>query len=536
MLNTKWAGWAMPTRDHDPLNAPDLRLWHRMLCVLLSYIFLVGPEAFQYFAQAATQYSSISRASWGNTDDVFSYTYDANGSREYKFYGNVDVENYTPQQLITNYPTVAYDHHIYNLRNRLTRVEKYNTSHVLMEVVEYQYDTAGVRIGKLVNDTTQTDYLIDPYNHTGYAQVIQETTDDGTNLTRIQYTIGDDVISQTKSTYSSSTWTASSTQYLLYDGHGSTRQLVDNTGAVVTGQQYNYDAYGVMLGDSITPHPAQSAATNLLYSGEQYDSNLDQYYLRARYYNQNNGLFNQTDPYAGNIQDPQSLHKYLYCHNNPVNGIDPTGEFTVVQVAITVAIVAIFAAAITYSIKAHKKTTSDMKIIHPVPTFQELYHNAARWGVTYDQSRQIMYLTDDYLFAAMQESYARHFHGSIRNVAYNLGIGYFSTAKDYVSDIMRDADSVFFDFGENYRGWRYDYKGEKYNASEVNYIGVGLGFEHFHIPWRHHWVDEWNETGDNNSTQGGQYGGYGHPGTPGEHFWTDYGYEHYNKVVDSLVK
>jgi hypothetical protein len=27
------------------------------------------------------------------------------------------------------------------------------------------------------------------------------------------------------------------------------------------------------------------------------------------------------------MQDPQSLHKYLYCHANPVNGFDPTGQF-----------------------------------------------------------------------------------------------------------------------------------------------------------------------------------------------------------------
>ena len=33
------------------------------------------------------------------------------------------------------------------------------------------------------------------------------------------------------------------------------------------------------------------------------------------------------DPFAGNNQDPQSLHKYLYCHANPVNAIDPSGEF-----------------------------------------------------------------------------------------------------------------------------------------------------------------------------------------------------------------
>ena len=66
--------------------------------------------------------------------------------------------------------------------------------------------------------------------------------------------------------------------------------------------------------------------TSLLYTGEQYDGAADQYYLRARYYNPLNGIFNRVDPYAGNMQDPQSLHKYAYVHNNPVNGIDPTGR------------------------------------------------------------------------------------------------------------------------------------------------------------------------------------------------------------------
>jgi hypothetical protein len=32
------------------------------------------------------------------------------------------------------------------------------------------------------------------------------------------------------------------------------------------------------------------------------------------------------DPFAGNLQDPVSLHKYLYCAANPVNAIDATGR------------------------------------------------------------------------------------------------------------------------------------------------------------------------------------------------------------------
>ena len=64
----------------------------------------------------------------------------------------------------------------------------------------------------------------------------------------------------------------------------------------------------------------------MLYSGEQFDPNLQMQYLRARYYDQNNGRFNRADPFSGNRYDPQSLHKYAYAHSDPVSNVDPSGE------------------------------------------------------------------------------------------------------------------------------------------------------------------------------------------------------------------
>ncbi len=117
-------------------------------------------------------------------------------------------------------------------------------------------------------------------------------------------------------------WTVSDTEYLLYDGHGSTRQILDSTGIT---DVHNYDAYGVSLGydDSVS-----SPKTNLRYAGEYFDENISNYYLRTRWYSPANGRFNRMDPYAGNNRDPQSLHKYLYCHANPVNSIDPSGMWS----------------------------------------------------------------------------------------------------------------------------------------------------------------------------------------------------------------
>ena len=80
-----------------------------------------------------------------------------------------------------------------------------------------------------------------------------------------------------------------------------------------------YDAYGNLIGSTLT-------GDGLYYTGEMYDADLAHYYLRSRYYNPSTGRFNQMDSFNGSNYDPQSLHKYLYCHANPLNGIDPSGQ------------------------------------------------------------------------------------------------------------------------------------------------------------------------------------------------------------------
>ncbi len=56
------------------------------------------------------------------------------------------------------------------------------------------------------------------------------------------------------------------------------------------------------------------------------------------------------DPFAGNNQDPQSLHKYLYAHCNPINGMDPSGQFfggfSGISIAITITAIVIAVAIV----------------------------------------------------------------------------------------------------------------------------------------------------------------------------------------------
>jgi RHS repeat-associated protein len=109
-----------------------------------------------------------------------------------------------------------------------------------------------------------------------------------------------------------------------------------NLAGVIT-YTYDYDAFGNKINST------GSTPNNYLYRGEQYDSDLGLYYLRARYYNPLTGRFMSRDPNNpgpfdsnGNPADPKTLHKYLYAGGDPVNGWDPTGRADLVEVAGTI--------------------------------------------------------------------------------------------------------------------------------------------------------------------------------------------------------
>ncbi|WP_312025499.1 RHS repeat domain-containing protein [Listeria ivanovii] len=53
---------------------------------------------------------------------------------------------------------------------------------------------------------------------------------------------------------------------------------------------------------------------------------MEQYYLMARYYDPEQGVFTAVDPDPGDEDDPQTMNGYNYANNNPVMMIDPDGN------------------------------------------------------------------------------------------------------------------------------------------------------------------------------------------------------------------
>ena len=64
------------------------------------------------------------------------------------------------------------------------------------------------------------------------------------------------------------------------------------------------------------------------------------------------GRFITMDSYEGSIDDPVSLHKYLYCNSDPVNNYDPSGYNTLAEMEATTGIQGVLNQMITPNVKA----------------------------------------------------------------------------------------------------------------------------------------------------------------------------------------
>jgi len=104
------------------------------------------------------------------------------------------------------------------------------------------------------------------------------------------------------------------------DGLGSVSVVSDVYGAPLN--RYTYDPFG-------NPLTVSETVDNMFrFTGEPYDpSGL--IFLRARYYDPSTGRFLTPDTITGQLNDPLSQNLYVYCGNNPVVYIDPSGHIKV---------------------------------------------------------------------------------------------------------------------------------------------------------------------------------------------------------------
>ena len=251
-----------------------------------------------------------------NTNGTYNYTYDTYGN--IRSVSGAESHTYTYDDsewldLLTAYDgkSITYDaignpavwHNSsgdWNLSwaNGRQLTEATKGSHI----VSYTYDLAGIRNSKTVDGVT--------YNYiTQNGQVVRQTW--GSHALDIIY-------DNTGKPYA-----------LNYDGimYYYVLNLQGDVIAIVTtwGETYGtytYDAWGNVISQS-----GSIASINpIRYRGYYYDSETGLYYLQSRYYDPQVRRFINADGYASVGQGFIGYNMFAYCINNPVAGIDATGE------------------------------------------------------------------------------------------------------------------------------------------------------------------------------------------------------------------
>jgi len=105
--------------------------------------------------------------------------------------------------------------------------------------------------------------------------------------------------------------------YHLRD-HLSIRVNTDAGGNIISGGEQGHYPFGELW------YPT-TAATKEVFTTYERDSESANDYAMARYNVNRLGRFSSIDPLSGNIGNPQSLNRYAYVTNDPMNSKDPSG-------------------------------------------------------------------------------------------------------------------------------------------------------------------------------------------------------------------
>ena len=188
------------------------------------------------------------------------------------------------------------------------------TKAVKDKTVTFTYDSEGIRTSKS-DGTNTTKYLLNG------TQILAQTTN-GKTLCFFYDQQGNRVGMADSSNHF---------YYYIYNVQGDVIALADaSTGKLAA--TYTYDAWGKIVKIN-GQNPEDVASTNIAninpfrYRGYYYDTETGLYYVSSRYYDPEIGRWINADGYVSTGQGVLGNNMFAYCGNNPVNRVDPTGQF-----------------------------------------------------------------------------------------------------------------------------------------------------------------------------------------------------------------
>jgi len=156
------------------------------------------------------------------------------------------------------------------------------------------------------------------------------------------------------------------TVYWLHGDHLGSASLTTNiTGAVVS--EMRYYPFGE------TRWVSGTLPTDRLFTGQRAEAGIGLYDYNARMYSPSLGRFISADTIVPSVEYPQSLNRYSYVYNHPINLTDPSGHCPICFVVLTADILANLPAyygrspdmrgivtAVSYSALIEKNATPDV--------------------------------------------------------------------------------------------------------------------------------------------------------------------------------
>ncbi|MCA9213548.1 MAG: Ig-like domain-containing protein [Planctomycetales bacterium] len=305
-------------------------------------------ETIDYGYDLFGQLTSVDRAVF---QDEF-YTYDLNGNRTAShLHGSDYVTGQDNRLLADGEFTYEYDsggHLIrktevssgnvtdfsYDHRDRLTTVSEKTAGGIILNEVNYTYDTGNRRI------STTTNGQVLYFSYDGH-NVWADFDASGTAVSR--YLFGD-VIDENIARFQLGT----GVNWYFADKSGSVVGLSDIAGGL-SGSRI-FDSFGNALAST------GNSLGRYAFTGREFDSAANAYFYRARFYSSQTGKFLSLDPIGFNAND---TNLYRYAINSPTNATDPHGLASTVDYAFQTAQLSVLGCTIGLLLKANVATPNE---------------------------------------------------------------------------------------------------------------------------------------------------------------------------------
>lgn len=195
---------------------------------------------------------------------------------------------------------------VYDVEGQLTGVAITKNGKVTT-VQENEYNGDGQRISK-------TDNGIKTYYYYEGSTLLYTTDEYGNKISQ-------NIIGLENNTISSIRYDDGQRAYFYSkDIQGSTSVITDDEGSYI--ESYEYTDFG-----ETKKYGNTDFYNEICYTGGVYDEMTGLYYLNARYYNPEDGVFLSQDTYRGTDTDSSSWNLYAYCAGNPIKYVDPSGHW-----------------------------------------------------------------------------------------------------------------------------------------------------------------------------------------------------------------